>query len=93
MPMYLVACELPGLSPDEIGAAQRAIEAAVDQTTATETPVRSVWSVVVPSEGCAIYLFEGPDVDSVRAVNVAAGVPPSLVEAVERPAGVPSRLR
>jgi hypothetical protein len=89
----LVACELPGLTPDEMGAAQRAIEAAANQTTATRTPVRSVWGVGVPSEGCAIYLFEGPDVETVRAVNVAAGVPLSLVEAVESAAEVPSTQR
>jgi hypothetical protein len=84
MPMYLVERDLPGLSRDQFGAAQRAIEAAVAQATAEGVAVRSVWGVFVPSEGCAVCLFEGPDADSVRAVNLAAGVPFSnLVEAVE----------
>jgi hypothetical protein len=79
MPMYLVERDLPGLTRDQFGAAQRAIESA-----AAGTSVRSVWGVFVPSEGCAVCLFEGPDADSVRAVNVAAGVPfNNLVEALE----------
>jgi hypothetical protein len=83
MPMYLVVCDLPGLTPDEFGVARRAMEAAASQASVAGIPVRSVWGVFVPSEGCAIFQFEGPDVDSVRAVNMAAGVPLSLVEALE----------
>jgi hypothetical protein len=84
MPMYLVERDLPGVTRDQFGAAQRAIESAAAQATAEGIPVRSVWGVFVPSEACAVCLFEGPDADSVRAVNLAAGVPFSnLVEALE----------
>ena len=84
MPIYLVERDLPGLTRDQFGAAQRATETAAAQAAAEGIPVRAVRGVFVPSEGRAVCLFEGPDADSVRAVNVAAGVPFShLVEAVE----------
>jgi hypothetical protein len=84
MPIYLVERDVPGLSRAQFDSAHRATIEAALRSTADGLAVRYLRGVFVPSEGRAVCLFEGPDADSVRAVNVAAGVPFSSVsEALE----------
>ena|SRR5258708_429458 len=84
MPTYLVDRNLPGLTRDQFRSAQRALAHAARRTVESGPLVRYVRALFVPSEGRAVCLFEAPDAGSVRAVNLAAGVPFShVVEAVD----------
>src|SRR5579859_1135640 len=84
MPMYLVERDLPGLTRDQFSAVRRAATEASARAAATGVPVRYLRGFFVPSEGRSLCLFEGPDAESVRAANVAAGVPLTrVIEALE----------
>jgi len=84
MPTFLVDRDLPGVSRDQFRAAQRAAINAARMATAGGSAVRYIRGVFVPSEGRAVCLFEAPDAESVRAVNVAAGVAfTHVAEAIE----------
>src|SRR3984893_1501011 len=84
MPTYLVNRNLPGLTRDQFRAAQRALGHAARRAAESGRTVRYMRALFVPSEGRAVCLFEAPDAASVRAVNLAAGVPFShVVEAVD----------
>jgi hypothetical protein len=86
VPTFLVQRDLPGLSGEQFRAAQRAAQAAARRATRDGTSVRYLRGLFMPAEGRAVCLFEAPDVDSVRAVNLAAGVPFSHVaEALDLP--------
>jgi Protein of unknown function (DUF4242) len=87
MPIYLVERDLPGLTRDQFIAAQRAAVQAAARAAANGVPVRYLRGLFVPSEGRSVCVFEGPDAESVRAVNLAAGVPLThVVEVLEFPA-------
>ena len=84
MPTYLVDRNVPGLTRDQFRAAQRALGHAAQRSSENGPTVRYLRAVFVPSECRAVCLFEAPDASSVRAVNLAAGVPFShVVEAVD----------
>ncbi len=84
MPTFLVDRQMPGLTRDQFRAAQRALGHAARRAEQAGQMVRYLRALFVPSEGRAVCLFEAPDAASVRAVNVAAGVPFShVVEAID----------
>lgn len=78
MPVYLVDRELPGVSIEELAAAQRA---AIDASTEEVRYLRSVW---VPGESHCMCLFEAPDADRVAALNDSIALPyRRVVEALD----------
>ena len=84
MPTYLVDRNVPGVTHDQFRAAQRALGQASRRSSESGRAVCYLRALFVPSEGRAMCLFEAPDAESVRAVNVAAGVPFShVVEAID----------
>ena len=81
MPVYLVDRSLPGISMEELAAAQRSAIAATDGTDVTY-----LRSVFVPGESHCMCLFDGPDADAVVAVNESAGLPyRQVIEALDLP--------
>ena len=75
MPIYMVDRDLPGISMEELGAAQRA---AIDTSLAFSAegkPVRYIRSTFVPGEAHCMCLFEAPDAEHVKQVNEQAQIP------------------
>jgi Protein of unknown function (DUF4242) len=75
MPVYMVDRDLPGMTMEQLGAAQQAAIATTERFTAEGRDVRYLRSVFVPSEAHCMCLFEAPDSETVRAVNETAGIP------------------
>ena len=84
MPVYMVDRDLPGITMDQLAAAQRAAIETSRQFTAEGKPVRYIRSTFVPEESHCMCLFEAPSPDLVREVNEAAKIPFTRVsEAVD----------
>lgn len=84
MPTYLVDRDLPGITLDQLAAAQRAAIETSDRFTTEGKPVRYIRSTFVPGEAHCMCLFEAPSADRVREVNEAAQIPfTRIVEALD----------
>jgi hypothetical protein len=82
--LYLVDRDLPGVTVDQLAAAQRAAIAASNEFTAAGKPVRYIRSTFLPLEAHCLCLFEAADAELVAAVNEAAQIPFTRVsEALE----------
>jgi hypothetical protein len=89
MTVFLVFRDLPGVTRDQYGAAQRAV---VDVTArgGPHARVRYRGGFFLPASACAICVFEGVSAADVEAVNQQAGVPfTSVAAAVDLPAPRP----
>ena len=75
MPVFLVERDLPGVTTEELAAAQkRAIQSGME-LTAQGKQVRYIRSTFVPGEHKCMCLFEAPNEDNVRAANERAEIP------------------
>jgi muconolactone delta-isomerase len=75
MAVYLVERDLPGVTPEQLAAAQKkAIQVGKDMT-AQGQEVRYIRSMFVPGENRCMCLFEAPNSENVRAANENAGIP------------------
>lgn len=84
MAVYMVERDLPGITIEQLAAAQRAAVATSERFTAAGKPVRYIRSTFVPEEARCLCLFEAPDPVSVREVNESAGLPfQRVVEALD----------
>jgi hypothetical protein len=79
MPVFMVDRDLPGISMEELGAAQRAAIDTSRSFTADGKPVRYIRSTFVPGEAHCMCLFEAPDADLVKQVNEQAQIPFSRI--------------
>ena len=75
MPVYLVDRSLPGITMDELGAAQKAAIETCNQFTAQGRPVRFIRTTFVPGEAHCMCLFEAANPDLVKQVNETAKIP------------------
>jgi hypothetical protein len=81
---YLVDRDLPGVTVDQLAAAQRAAVAISNRFTAAGKPVRYIRSTFLPLEAHCMCLFEATSAALVVAVNEAAQIPFTRVsEALE----------
>jgi len=71
----MVERDLPGISMDQLAAAQRAAIDTSEQFTAQGRPVRYIRSTFLPQESRCMCLFEAPDAAVVKEVNEAAHIP------------------
>ncbi len=86
MAVYLVDRNLPGITTEQLAAAQRAAIDTAAQFRAEGREVHYLRSVFVPSEAHCMCLFEAPDAEVVKAVNDTAQIPYSAVyEAMDLP--------
>ena len=84
MAIYMVERDLPGITNEQLGGAQKAAIAGAQKSTTNGTPVRYVRSTFVPGESRCMCLFEAKTPDAVRDVNEAAGLPfTRIVEALD----------
>jgi hypothetical protein len=75
MAVYLVERDLPGVTMDQLAAAQkRAIQVGMD-LTAQGREVRYIRSMFVPGDCRCMCLFEAPNPEHVREANEKAEIP------------------
>jgi hypothetical protein len=79
MPVYLVDRDLPGITLEQLVAAQQAVNETSKRYTAAGKPVRYLRSTFVPEEARCVCLFEAMDPATVQEVNAAAGIPFSRI--------------
>ena len=84
MAVYMVERELPGVTMDQLAAAQKAAIETGQQFTADGKNVRYIRTTFVPGEAHCMCLFEADDPDLVREVNETAQIPfTRIVEAMD----------
>ena len=75
MAVYLVERSMPGVTIDQLAAAQkRAIQVGMD-LTAEGRAVRYIRSTFIPGEQKCMCLFEAPNSENVREANERAEIP------------------
>ncbi|MBI4671190.1 MAG: DUF4242 domain-containing protein [Chloroflexi bacterium] len=75
MAVYMADRCLPGITREDLEAAQRAAIATSQRFTAQGKPVRYIHSIWVPSVAHVMSMFEAENPQVVRDVNEAAGIP------------------
>jgi hypothetical protein len=75
MDVYMVERSLPGISMDQLAAAQRRAIDTASEMTAQGTPVRYIRSTFVPDSGKCMCLFAAEGEDEVQLLNEKAGIP------------------
>jgi hypothetical protein len=84
--VYMVERSLPGISAEQLAAAQQAAIHTSDQFSGQGVKVRYLRSTFVPAEGRCMCLFEAESGEAVQQVNEAAGLPfTRIVEALHLP--------
>ncbi len=84
MPVYMVDRNLPGVTTEQLAAAQKAAIETCQQFTAKGTPVRYLRTTFVPGEARCMCLFEAPNPQNVKELNETAQIPFSrIVEAMD----------
>jgi len=75
MSVYLVERDLPGVTMEQLAAAQKkAIQVGIE-LTAQGKEVRYIRSTFVPGENKCMCLFEAPNPENVREANERAEIP------------------
>ncbi len=75
MAVYLVDRDLPGITMEQLGAAQKAAIETSERFTSEGRPVRYIRSTYVPGDSNCMCLFEAASADMVKEVNEAASIP------------------
>jgi hypothetical protein len=84
MTVYLVDRIVPGITLEQLAAAEHAAIAMSERFTATGKPVRYIRSTFVPEEARCISLFEARSAKIVQEVNEAAQLPfTRIIEAID----------
>ena len=84
MAVYMVERELPGVTMDQLAAAQKSAIETGRQFTARGKNVRYIRTTFVPGEAHCMCLFEADNAEHVREVNEAAKIPfTRIVEALD----------
>ncbi|HEY8863672.1 MAG TPA: nickel-binding protein [Candidatus Dormibacteraeota bacterium] len=79
MSVYLVDRTLPGITMEQLAAAQKAAIATSERFTSEGKQVRYIRSTYVPEEAHCMCLFEAADPQLVKEVNEAAHIPFSRI--------------
>lgn len=82
MPTFAVQRSLPGVTMDQLGAAQKAAIDTSERVTSEGTPVRYIRTNFYPQDSRCTCLFEAPDAGAVERVNREAGIPFTRVDEV-----------
>jgi hypothetical protein len=84
MPVYMVDRDLPGVTHEQLAAAQQAAIDTSRRHSEAGARVRYIRSTFVPGEARCMCLFEADSSDTVRDVNDAAKIPYfRIVEALD----------
>jgi hypothetical protein len=82
MPTFAVQRNLPGITMEQLGAAQKSAIDTSARISQEGTPVRYIRSNFYPGDSRCTCLFEAPDAAAVERVNKDAGIPFEKVEHV-----------
>ena len=74
MNVYIADRDLPGVTLEQLAAAQKAAIETSQRFTEEGNPVRYIRTAWVPSESHVMCMFEARDAQLVRDVNEAAGI-------------------
>ena len=86
MTVYMVERNLPGITLEQLAAAQKAAIAKGEEFTAAGKAVRYLRSIFVPGEARCMCLFEASSPDAVKELNEAAQIPfTEIKEALDLP--------
>lgn len=84
MAVYMVERELPGISMEQLAAAQKAAIETGEQFMREGKNVRYIRTTFVPGEDCCMCLFEADSAELVKEVNETAQIPFNrIVEALD----------
>ena len=84
MAVFMVDRNLPGITMDQLSAAQRAAIDTAKKFTAEGKPVRYIRSMFIPSDSRCMCLFDARNAETVKEVNDAAKIPYTrVVEAAD----------
>jgi uncharacterized protein DUF4242 len=84
MAVYMVERDLPGITLEQLGGAQKAAIETSQRFSDEGKPVRYIRTTYVPGEAKCMCLFEAPSAQRVKDVNEAAQIPFSrIVEALD----------
>jgi hypothetical protein len=84
MRIFLVNRDLPGVTVEQLAAAQRAAIESGEKFTQEGKPVRYIRSTFVPGDSHCMCLFKAESVQVVEEVNEVAGIPfTRVVEAMD----------
>lgn len=84
MAVYMVERDLPGITMEQLGGAQKAAIETSQRFTTEGKKVRYIRSTYVPGEARCLCLFEAENAQRVREVNEAAQIPYTrVVEALD----------
>ena len=84
MAVYMVERELPGVTMDQLAAAQKAAIETSNYFTANGKGIRYIRTTFVPGEAHCMCLFEAGNPEVVKEVNEAAQIPfTRIVEALD----------
>jgi len=75
MPVYLVERDLPGVTLEQLAAAQKTAIQMGKELTAQGREVRYIRSTFVPGEHRSMCLFEAPNPENVREANERGKIP------------------
>ena len=75
MPVFMVERNLPGITLEELAAAQKKAIQMGKELTAEGRQVRYIRSMFVPGESKCMCLFEASDPDNVREANERGHIP------------------
>ena len=75
MPVYMVDRNLPGITKEQLAAAQKAAIATSQKFSQEGKKVRYIRSMFVPGESRCMCLFEAANPELVKEVNQAAQIP------------------
>ncbi len=75
MPIYLVDRHLPGITKEQLAAAQKAAIETGQRLTAQGKKVRFIRSTFVPGEAHCMCLFEAENPQVVKELNETAKIP------------------
>src|SRR6516162_5596729 len=83
MAVYLVERDLPGVTMEQLAAAQKKAIQMGMELTAQGKEVRYIRSTFVPGENRCMCLFEAPNPDNVREANERGHIPFTRIVAAE----------
>jgi muconolactone delta-isomerase len=75
LPVYLVERDLPGVTMEQLAAAQKRAIQTGKELTAEGRQVRYIRSMFVPGECRCMCLFEAPNPENVKEANQRAQIP------------------
>jgi len=75
VPIYMVERDLPGVTVEDLAAAQKRVIEMGKELTAQGKQVRYIRSTFVPGENKCMCLFEAPNPENVKEANERANIP------------------